>query len=397
MDITITDPAALKDAAGWAAAGVAHKPLYAWQSAIGLRWDGSRLTVAAFDSEVYATSSVPAQRTAEITDPDALDEVVYVFGPTLVKIAAQLPREPVRIRTSDAGRTVTVKCGPAQWQIRSIPDDGTIPEFPAIPDVAGTTPAAMLQVALRAVLPSVATDTKVPESLHHVNLAITRPGPDAPAKLTAWGTNRYMCGMMPCPWIPAEGVAEASVLVPRRVAEVIARDAAGEVAIRVSGSLVGFEFEGRVLIARLFDEAFPNMTRHMEVPAAVVIEWDAAELIGTLKRVGVATAGEDFPRVALHITGDLAEVTAGTEDRAVETVVIKARRPGEDGQDGPPPEPVEVDLAFNAGFLAAAVAAVPAAQVVALRYMSSAKAVGITDSDESQLYRGVLMPFSKAA
>lgn len=398
MDITVTDPAALAGAITWAAAACARKPVTPWDTAMGLRWDGTRLALSAFDGEVAATSSIPAQNTREDTAPDAAAEAAYVFGPTLAAIAAQLPREPVRLRTSDDTRTLKIACGPAMWEIRTIPDEGTIPAFPAIPGAAGTTPAANLQVAIRAVLPSVATDAKVPEALHHVCLAIDGDG-GAPATLTAWGTNRYMMGMMPCPWIPAGDVAAAMILVPRRVAEVIARDAAGDVTIRAGESLVGFEFEGRVITARLFGEPFPNMARHVEgaADAPVVIEWDAGELAGTLKRVGVATKGDAFPRVTLHITGDIAEVTAGTEDRALETVVVKARRAGEGTGDGPPPEPVEVDLSFNAALLGAAVAAVPGAQVVALRYTAPAKAVGITDGEPTASYRGVLMPFSKAA
>jgi DNA polymerase-3 subunit beta len=127
---------------GRAVAGKSTLPVLA---NVLLTTDGQRLKVVATNLEIAITHWIGGQ----VLEPGG----ITVPAKLLSDVVGGLPNEPITLTLDPRVQTVKLACGRFTTNIKGIEAD----EFPAIPTVAGTAPAAVLPAAvLREVIGQVA-------------------------------------------------------------------------------------------------------------------------------------------------------------------------------------------------------------------------------------------------
>jgi DNA polymerase III subunit beta len=397
------DPAALREAVAWASlAAAGNRETDAYRKAITMEWAGGKLTLSAFDGDMYATTTIPAAH-AGPADLDAPPFAVHASAAKLDRLCRELPLEPVRLR--EDGAYLYVACGAAHWKIAILGDPGG--ELPRLqtPPVLGTVEAGPLQTALRAVLPSVADpkDDKR-DAYQHVLLVV----PDGGRVIEAWGTNSYVLTRMPCPWQPAAPGGHR-IILPKAALQIVAKAVAGEVTLRADEGTVGFDFAGKSFIVRRWTGQFPDIAGYVSgLPAPyLTADVDADELAGALRRAGAVMETADQVTLLFKADGTVtvtAGDTAGDGDTAEETLFATLSWPGgEDRED--------VTITFNPSFLATAVTAPPGAKDIRIGYaadvrhpagvmqqkpvrFTDARSTGVTDGEDPAPCCSVLVPIA---
>lgn len=317
----------LAEAVTWAVRGLSPRPPVPVLAGVLLEADEDGLTLSAFDYEVSARITVPA----EVETPGT----VLVVGKLLGEISRSLPARPVDIATE--GNKVTVTCGSSRFSLQQMPTDD-YPTLPSSPEPTGTVDGTVFTQAVSQV--SIAADRGDTLPI----LTGVRVEVDG-EKMTLLATDRYRLAMRELTWNPGETDAAHVALIPARTLADTAKalGAAGTVQVALGGDaggdgLVGFEAGRRRSTTRLLDGEYPKVASIFPNSVDTVAIISTAALTEAVKRVSLV-AERNTP-VRLRFDDGSVAIEAGTGDdaQASEAVEVELNGPG-------------LEIAFNPQFL----------------------------------------------
>ncbi|MPY82610.1 MAG: DNA polymerase III subunit beta [Actinophytocola sp.] len=326
----------LADAVAWVARSLPARPSVPVLGGVLLEAgagpdDSDALTVSGFDYEVSATVGVPAT----IADGGK----ALVSGRLLADITKALPAQPVDI-TVDGSRA-TITCGSARFSLPTMPVED-YPQLPAQPSLAGELAGETFGQAVAQVAVASGKDDTLP-MLTGLRLEITGD------TLTMVATDRFRLAMKEFSWQPAEGMADAAVLVPARtLAEAAKSLGSSGTTVRLglssSEGLLGLSGAGRFATTRLLDAEFPPYRQLLPSQHTSRAVLDVATLAEAIKRVSLVA--ERGTQVRLEFGDQSLRLTAGGDDEGSAEEELPVEYEGE-----------PVTIAFNPGYLSDGLAA----------------------------------------
>ncbi|WAL65614.1 DNA polymerase III subunit beta [Amycolatopsis cynarae] len=320
----------LADAVAWVARSLPSRPPVPVLGGVLLDAgsDGTTdaLTVSGFDYEVSATVGVPAT----IADGGR----VLVSGRLLADITKSLPAQPVEI--SVEGSRATITCGSARFSLPTMPVED-YPSLPAQPAFAGEVAGDVFGLAVTQVAVAAGKDDTLP-MLTGMRLEISGES------LTLVATDRFRLALREFAWKPAEGLADAAVLVPARtLAEAAKSLGAGgaPVSLGLAGGegLLGLAGSGRYTTTRLLDAEFPPYRQLLpsQYTSRAVVE--VGPMSDAIKRVSLVA--ERGTQVRLEFADGSLRLSAGGDDEGSAEEELPVQYEGD-----------PVAIAFNPGYLA---------------------------------------------
>lgn len=326
----------LADAVAWVARSLPARPSVPVLGGVLLEAgagpdDSDALTVSGFDYEVSATVGVPAT----IADGGK----ALVSGRLLADITKALPAQPVDI-TVDGSRA-TITCGSARFSLPTMPVED-YPQLPAQPSLAGELAGETFGQAVAQVAVASGKDDTLP-MLTGLRLEINGD------TLTMVATDRFRLAMKEFSWQPAEGMADAAVLVPARtLAEAAKSLGSSGTTVRLglssSEGLLGLSGAGRFATTRLLDAEFPPYRQLLPSQHTSRAVLDVATLAEAIKRVSLVA--ERGTQVRLEFGDQSLRLTAGGDDEGSAEEELPVEYEGE-----------PVTIAFNPGYLSDGLAA----------------------------------------
>ncbi|MDN6511912.1 MAG: DNA polymerase III subunit beta, partial [Acidipropionibacterium jensenii] len=127
----------MADAVSWVARTLPNRPAVPILAGLMVRAEGDTVTMSGSDNETTGHITL----TAQVDEPGQ----ALVSGKLLADIAKSLPDKPVEI-TADASRMELV-CGSARFTLQGLP----VEEYPALPEMPGTTGTVAADVFAKAV------------------------------------------------------------------------------------------------------------------------------------------------------------------------------------------------------------------------------------------------------
>jgi DNA polymerase III subunit beta len=321
---------------------------------------------------LVATATDMDRQLCERVDGIARESFAFcVDAARAAAFVASLPSGPVTFAAE--GTSVMVSGGRSRARLAAFP----AADFPVFRDVGADAvrsevSAAALLRALRFTLPCVA-DEKTRYYLcgcllHECDGFITAAATD--------GHRLAVCRV-------AEGPPIPRVIIPTATAERLVellRRATGSVACALGQSAIEFVVGDAALISKLVDGTFPDYPRVMAPRIAVPLVVDRADLVGSVKRIGIAFEQRGSSRgMVLRCTGKRLRVSGGTSGDQIEIV-------DEINLTGP-----KVETGLNQRYLATTLAALDDAATVELHIRDAASAVRVC-ADGEQNDAIVIMP-----
>ena len=361
----------LADALTWVARGLPARPPVPVLSGILVDAnDDGTLTLSAFDYEVSARVTVPAD-VAEAGQ-------VLVSGRLLADISRNLPSKPIDVSTD--GTKVNVACGSSRFSLREMPV-AEYPTLPSSPEPSGTVAGDVFTQAVAQVAIAADRGDTLP-ILTGVRMEVDGE------KITLLATDRYRLAMRELTWHPASPDASHLALIPARQLSDTAKalGASGSVELAFGGGgdgLIGFEAGQRRATTRLLDGEYPKVTSIFpsSVDTEAVVETGALE--DAVKRV--ALVAERNTPVLLKFSDGQVAIEAGTGDDAQASEAVESTL------TGPP-----IQIAFNPQFLLDGLHAL-GTPWTRLSFTQPSRPAVLSgqpeaDADADTFYRYVLMP-----
>ncbi|WP_116042999.1 DNA polymerase III subunit beta [Amycolatopsis palatopharyngis] len=286
---------------------------------------GDALTVSGFDYEVSATVGVPAT----IADGGR----TLVSGRLLADITKALPAQPVEISVDGARASIT--CGSARFSLPTMPVED-YPQLPAQPALAGELAGEAFGQAVTQVAVAAGKDDTLP-MLTGMRVEI------AGDTLTLVATDRFRLAMREVNWQPAEGLADAAVLVPARTLAEAAKSlgasgATVQIALASGEGLLGLSGSGRYATTRLLDAEFPPYRQLLPAQHTSRAVLEVSALAESIKRVSLVA--ERGTQVRLEFAEGSLRLSAGGDDEGSAEEELPVEYEGE-----------PVTIAFNPGYL----------------------------------------------
>ncbi|HPB73300.1 MAG TPA: DNA polymerase III subunit beta [Phycicoccus sp.] len=363
----------LAEAVTWVARGLPARPPVPVLAGIMVTAssEGS-LTLAAFDYEVSARITVPA----EVEQ----DGSVLVLGRLLADISRNLPPRPVDVEI--VGSKVEVTCGSSRFSLMQMPS-ADYPTLPASPQASGTVDGHLFTQAVSQVAIAADRGDTLP-ILTGVRVEIEGE------KMTLLATDRYRLAMRELTWHPADPSVSHVLLVPGRTLLDTAKalGASGSIDLAFGGAaggdgLVGFEAGQRRSTTRLLDGDYPKVASIFPTSSDTDAVFATHDLVEAVKRV--ALVAERNTPVRLTFTDGQVTIEAGTGDDAQASEAVEVSLTGP-----------ELEVAFNPHYLLDGLGAVgmPFTRISFTQPTRPAVLVGQpeADSDADTAYRYVLMP-----
>jgi DNA polymerase-3 subunit beta len=319
----------LADAVAWVAKSLPSRPPVPVLGGVLLDAgsDGATdaLTVSGFDYEVSATVGVPAT----IADGGRL----LVSGRLLADITKSLPALPVEIAVD--GARASINCGNARFSLPTMPVED-YPQLPAQPMLAGEVTGDAFGQAVTQVAVAAGKDDTLP-MLTGMRLEISG------SSLTLVATDRFRLALREFAWEPAEGLADAAVLVPARTLAEAAKSlgaSGGKVSIGLASGagLLGLAGAGRYTTTRLLDAEFPPYRQLLPAQYSSRAVVEVAKLSEAIKRVSLVA--ERGTQVRLEFGDGSLRLSAGGDDEGSAEEELQVNYEGE-----------PVTIAFNPGYL----------------------------------------------
>lgn len=319
----------LADAVAWVARSLPSRPPVPVLGGVLLDAgsDGATdaLTVSGFDYEVSATVGVPAT----IADGGRL----LVSGRLLADITKSLPGQPVEIAVDGARASIT--CGSARFSLPTMPVED-YPQLPTQPAFAGEVAGDAFGQAVTQVAVAAGKDDTLP-MLTGMRLEISG------TSLTLVATDRFRLALREFAWEPAEGLADAAVLVPARTLAEAAKSlgaSGGKVSIGLASGegLLGLAGSGRYTTTRLLDAEFPPYRQLLPAQYSSRAVVAVAKLSEAIKRVSLVA--ERGTQVRLEFGEGSLRLSAGGDDEGSAEEELQVDYEGE-----------PVTIAFNPGYL----------------------------------------------
>ncbi|GLY67543.1 DNA polymerase III subunit beta [Amycolatopsis taiwanensis] len=319
----------LADAVAWVARSLPSRPPVPVLGGVLLDAgsDGATdaLTVSGFDYEVSATVGVPAT----IADGGRL----LVSGRLLADITKSLPAQPVEIAVD--GARASINCGNARFSLPTMPVED-YPQLPAQPTLAGEVTGDAFGQAVTQVAVAAGKDDTLP-MLTGMRLEISG------SSLTLVATDRFRLAMREFAWEPAEGLADAAVLVPARTLAESAKtlgSSGGKVSVGLASGegLLGLSGSGRYTTTRLLDAEFPPYRQLLPAQYSSRAVIEVSPLVEAIKRVSLVA--ERGTQVRLEFGEGSLRLSAGGDDEGSAEEELRVDYEGE-----------PVTIAFNPGYL----------------------------------------------
>lgn len=319
----------LADAVAWVAKSLPSRPPVPVLGGVLLDAgsDGATdaLTVSGFDYEVSATVGVPAT----IADGGRL----LVSGRLLADITKSLPAQPVEIAVD--GARASINCGNARFSLPTMPVED-YPQLPAQPALAGEVAGDAFGQAVTQVAVAAGKDDTLP-MLTGMRLEISGNS------LTLVATDRFRLAMREFAWEPAEGLADAAVLVPARTLAEAAKSlgaGGGRVSVGLAGGegLLGLSGSGRYTTTRLLDAEFPPYRQLLPAQHSSRAVIGVSPLVEAIKRVSLVA--ERGTQVRLEFSEGTLRLSAGGDDEGSAEEELGVDYEGE-----------PVTIAFNPAYL----------------------------------------------
>ena len=361
----------LAEAVTWVARGLPARPPVPVLAGVMLEaFDDGSLTLSAFDYEVSARITVPA----DVAEPGQ----VLVLGRLLADISRNLPAKPVDVSTDST--KVNVTCGSSRFSLREMPVSD-YPTLPAAPEASGTIAGDVFTQAVAQVAIAADRGDTLP-ILTGVRMEIDGD------KVVLLATDRYRLAMRELTWTPVTPEANHVALIPARQLSETAKalGASGSVQLAFGGGgdgLIGFEAGQRQATTRLLDGEYPKVTSIFPTSVDTEAIIETAALEEAVKRV--ALVAERNTPVLLKFTDGQVAIEAGTGDDAQASEAVEATLHGP-----------EIQIAFNPQYLLDGLHAVgqPWSRLSFTQPSSLAADTGQpeADSETNSSYRYVLMP-----
>ncbi|MFF5985857.1 DNA polymerase III subunit beta [Prauserella flavalba] len=319
----------LADAVAWVARSLPSRPPVPVLGGVlldaGADGGSDALTVSGFDYEVSATVGVPAT----IADGGR----TLVSGRLLADITKALPAQPVEIAVDGARASIT--CGNARFSLPTMPVED-YPQLPAQPDLAGEVTGEAFAQAVAQVAVAAGKDDTLP-MLTGMRLEISG------STLTLVATDRFRLAMREFSWSPAEGLADAAVLVPARTLADAAKSlgasgATVQVGLASGDGLLGLAGSGRYTTTRLLDAEFPPYRQLLPAQHTSRAVLMVSALTEAIKRVSLVA--ERGTQVRLEFSEGTLRLSAGGDDEGSAEEELPVDYEGE-----------PVTIAFNPGYL----------------------------------------------
>lgn len=362
----------LAEAVTWAVRGLSTRPPVPVLAGVLLEASEDTLTLSAFDYEVSAKVTVPAQ----VDEPGK----TLVMGKLLSEISRSLPSKPVTLAVE--GSKLTVSCGSSRFSLQQMPT-ADYPTLPISPEPSGSVQGDVFTHAVAQVAIAADRGDTLP-ILTGVRMEIEGD------KLSLLATDRYRLALRELTWNPASADAAHVALIPARTLSETARalGASGTVGIALGHAaggegLVGFEAGRRRSTSRLLDGEYPKVTAIFPTSVDTVAVLNTATLSEAVKRV--ALVAERNAAVRLRFSEGQVGIEAGQGDDAQASEAVEC------DLQGP-----ELEIAFNPQFLLDGLNAIgtPWARMSFTQPSRPAVLSGQAeaDGDADESYRYVLMP-----
>lgn len=284
------------------------------------------LRLAATDLELSVEVQVQTQGVAA-------GGALTVPGKTLLEIVAALPEGDVSLSTDEAD-TLILRGGRSESRLHGL----TAEDFPALPEVAGTTtfrvPEPLLKEMIRQTAYAASDDDTRP-----ILTGIYLDLKDEALKFAATDTHRLAVRTAPLP-----NTGEATAIVPVRalteLAKVLGDSAEAMLSVRVDPNQIAFETERVCIVSRLIEGEFPRYERVIPKSASKRLTLQRDNFHAALKRVKIMArdaAAKD--RVVFEAVGGLLIITAVGDDG-------NAREEVECVREGDP-----ISIAFNVSYV----------------------------------------------
>ena len=364
----------LADAVTWVARGLPARPPVPVLAGVLLTADADAgtITLSAFDYEVSAKISVPAD----------IEEggTVLVLGRLLADISRNLPNKPIDVEL--AGNKVEVSCGSSRFSLLQMPV-ADYPSLPVAPESSGTIDGHAFTQAVSQV--SVAADRgDTLPILTGVRLEIDGE------KMTLLATDRYRLAMRELTWRPSSPNTSYVGLIPARTLNETARSLGAAASVDLAlgttdgnDGLIGFEAGSRRTTSRLLDGEYPKVTSIFPTSTDTEAVVATAALVEAVKRVSLV-AERNTP-VRLRFAEGQVTIEAGTGEDAQASEAVAAEITGP-----------EIEIAFNPHFLLDGLGAVgtPFSRLSFTQASRPAVLSGQAEEDgeADTSYRYVLMP-----
>ena len=364
----------LADAVTWVARGLPARPPVPVLAGVLLTADADAgtITLSAFDYEVSAKISVPAD----------IEEggTVLVLGRLLADISRNLPNKPIDVEL--AGNKVEVSCGSSRFSLLQMPV-ADYPSLPVAPESSGTIDGHAFTQAVSQV--SVAADRgDTLPILTGVRLEIDGE------KMTLLATDRYRLAMRELTWRPSSPNTSYVGLIPARTLNETARSLGAAASVDLAlgttdgnDGLIGFEAGSRRTTSRLLDGEYPKVTSIFPTSTDTEAVVATAALVEAVKRVSLV-AERNTP-VRLRFAEGQVTIEAGTGEDAQASEAVAAEITGP-----------EIEIAFNPHFLLDGLGAVgtPFSRLSFTQASRPAVLSGQAEEDgeADASYRYVLMP-----
>ncbi|MGC7093223.1 DNA polymerase III subunit beta [Amycolatopsis lurida] len=319
----------LADAVAWVARSLPSRPPVPVLGGVLLEASDSSesdaLTVSGFDYEVSATVGVPAT----IADGGRM----LVSGRLLADITKALPAQPVEISVD--GSRASITCGNAKFSLPTMPVED-YPQLPSQPAFAGELAGEVFGQAVAQVAVASGKDDTLP-MLTGMRLEISGD------TVTLVATDRFRLAMREFTWKPAEGLADAAVLVPARTLAEAAKSMGGsgatvKLALASGEGLLGLSGSGRYATTRLLDAEFPPYRQLLPASHTSRAVIGVGALAEAIKRVSLVA--ERGTQVRLEFSEGLLRLSAGGDDEGSAEEELPVDYEGE-----------AVTIAFNPGYL----------------------------------------------
>lgn len=363
----------LADAVTWVARSLPARPPVPVLAGVLIEADISgTLTLSAFDYEVSATITVPA----EVGESGR----VLVIGKLLADISRSLPARPVSIATE--GSKVQVTCGSSRFSLLTMPEED-YPSLPTSPAPSGSLEGDVFTQAVSQVAVAADRGDTLP-ILTGVRMIIEGE------KVTLLATDRYRLAIRELTWTPSTPDLSHVALVPAKTLSDTARalGAAGSVHLALGDSaggdgLIGFEAGQRRATSRLLDGEYPKVSSIFPTSVETEAVVDTGVFVEAVRRV--ALVAERTTPVRLRFAGDELTIEAGTGEDAQASEAVDATVTGP-----------EIEIAFNPHYLLDGLGAVGTAYT-RLSFTQAGRPAVIAgqreqDGEADASYRYVLMP-----
>ncbi|TDD45419.1 DNA polymerase III subunit beta [Nonomuraea terrae] len=351
------DPKLLADLVTSTARALPLGPTVPVLSGLLLEADGDTLTVSAFDYDISARGTAPA----DIAEPGKL----LLPGRLLAEVAKALPTTSfAELAATDT--EATIRCGRSDFELRTLPVDD-YPTLPEPPATAGTIDADTLAVAIGQVHPAAGRDDTLPM------LTGIKLDTDA-ERLTLAATDRYRIAVTDTTWQPATDASVSALIPGRHLADIAKGLGHGQVSIGLNEHLAAFTTSSTQTTIRLLEEQFIDYRPRVTYDATITATVDAAALAAAVKRVALVADRKTGTGVRLAFTNGEVTVRAGGDDIGRGTEALECALKG---------DPIEI--AFQSQYLLDALGAINGNATIAMVGHSKPALFASADGTHKQL------------